>query len=63
MAGGCFMFGIVGILVGLLLILAGGFLVFFFPSTAEHQPSPFDVVGVVLGFIFIIAGGILVFVA
>jgi hypothetical protein len=57
------MFGIIGVLVGIVLILIGGFLVFFFPSTAEHQPPPFDVVGVVLGFILIIIGGILIFVA
>jgi len=57
------MFGILGIIVGALLIVAGGYLVLFFPNTIEHQPPPFDLVGVVLGFIFIIAGGILVFVA
>lgn len=57
------MFGIIGILVGIVLILIGGFLVFFFPGTAEHQPPPFDVVGVVLGFILIIIGGVLIFVA
>lgn len=57
------MFGILGILVGIVLILIGGFLVFFFPGAMEHQPPPFDVVGVVLGFILIIAGGVLVFVA
>jgi hypothetical protein len=57
------MFGIIGILVGLLLILIGGFLVFFFPSTAEHQPHPFDITGVVLGFILLIIGGALIFVA
>ena len=57
------MFGIIGILVGLLLIVVGGFLVFFFPSAWEHQPDPFGWVGVVLGFILIIIGGVLVFVA
>ena len=57
------MFGIVGILVGLLLIVMGGFLVFFFPNTGEHQAPPFDVVGVVMGFIFLIIGGLLVFIA
>ena len=57
------MFGILGILVGIVLILIGGFLVFFFPGTEEHQWPPFDIVGVVLGFILIIIGGVLVFVA
>jgi len=55
-----FMFGLLGIAVGILLILVGGFLVFFFPSTKEHQPPPFDLVGVVLGFIFLIIGILLV---
>jgi len=55
------MFGIAGILVGLLLVLVGGFLVFFFPNTMEHQPPPFDTVGVVLGFILLIIGGVLIF--
>jgi hypothetical protein len=55
------MFGIIGILGGLLLVIIGGFLVFFFPNTFEHQAPPFDTVGVVLGFILLIIGGVLIF--
>jgi len=57
------MFGILGILVGILMVLAGGFLILFFPSTGDHQPPPFDLVGVVLGFILLIIGGVLIFIA
>jgi len=55
------MFGWLGIVVGILLILIGGFLVFFFPNTQEHQPPPFGVVGVVLGLILIVAAVVLIF--
>jgi len=56
------MFGWIGVVVGILFIIIGGFLVLFFPGTKEHQPGPFGLVGVVLGFILIIAGGALIFV-
>ena len=50
------MFGWIGLLVGILFILLGGFLVVFFPGTQEHQPPPFGVVGVLL-----VLGGVLIF--
>ncbi len=55
------MFGALGIVLGILLILLGGFLVLFFPMTEEHQASEFTKTGVVLGFIFLIIGAFLVF--
>lgn len=50
-------------MLGIILILIGLFLAFFFPGTQEHQPPPFGLVGVLLGFILLIIGGILVFIA
>ncbi len=56
------MFGIGGLVLGIILILIGLFLAFFFPAPQEHQPPPFGLVGVLLGFILLIIGGILVFI-
>jgi hypothetical protein len=55
------MFGLLGVVIGIVLILLGGFLVFFFPSTTIHQGEDFGVAGVVLGFIILLIGGVLVF--
>lgn len=56
------MFGLTGLIIGILLILAGLFLVFLFPSVGEHQPESMGWTGVVLGIIFLIVGAVLVFV-
>jgi hypothetical protein len=55
------MFGFIGILVGIVFILMGGFLVLFFPGAGEHQPPTFSIMGVIIGFILIVAGVILIF--
>lgn len=55
------MWGFLGIVVGILLILIGGFLMFLFPGAPEHQTESFSLVGVVLGFILIVIGGLLIF--
>ena len=55
------MFGWIGILVGILLIIFGGFLVVFFPSTIEHQPPQMTVGGVILGFVCLVIGVLLLF--
>jgi len=55
------MFGWLGIAIGILLFLIGGFLVVFFPSTKEHQGDTFGLTGVILGFILLIAAFFLVF--
>jgi hypothetical protein len=58
---GILMFGWLGIIIGILLFLIGGFLVVFFPSTEEHQGETFGLTGVILGFILLIAAFFLVF--
>jgi len=55
------MFGVEGIILGFILIAIGGFLLFFFPGTEEHQPNEFGITAIVLGILFIIIGGILIF--
>ena len=54
--------------VGVFFILAGVFLVIFFPGTKDHQNAargdaevPFDIVGVIIGFILLVVGGFMVF--
>jgi len=55
------MFGLVGIIVGILLLIAGFFLVFFFPLNVEHQPETMSITGIVIGILFLIIGFVLVF--
>lgn len=55
------MFGWLGIIIGILLFLIGGFLVVFFPSTWEHQGDIFSLTGIILGLILLIAAFFLVF--
>ncbi len=55
------MFGFLGALLGILLLAAGVFLVFFFPSTEEHQPEGMSVTGIVMGLIFLVIGFALLF--
>lgn len=55
------MFGWLGIGLGIVLFLIGGFLVVFFPGTWEHQGDAFSLTGIILGFIFLIAAFFLVF--
>ena len=55
------MFGWIGIIIGILFFLIGGFLVVFFPSTEEHQGDSFSITGVAIGIILLIAGFFLVF--
>ena len=56
------MFGVTGIIAGILMIIIGGLLVFFFPSATEYQPSDFGIIVIVVGFVMIILGGILIFI-
>jgi hypothetical protein len=56
------MFGMGGIVAGLILILIGGALVFVFPGPREYQPTTFTMTGIVTGFVMIILGAILIFV-
>lgn len=55
------MFGIGGLIGGVLLLLFGLFCVFFFPSSQTHQETELAIGGVVIGVISLIVGAILVF--
>jgi len=55
------MFGLAGIIVGILLLLFAAFMIFFFPMSREHQPDPYGFNGVLLGFIAGIIGVALIF--
>jgi len=58
------MFGWVGIIVGILLLLFAAFLVFFMSTAAEHQTSVdvnFGLNGIIFGFIMGIIGLALIF--
>ena len=57
------MFGWIGIVLGIILFLVGGFLVVFFPSTSEHQGDTFSFTGIFMGLIFLVAAFFLVFFA
>jgi hypothetical protein len=56
------MFGIGGLILGIILILVGLFMAFLFPGVAIHQTESFGRSGIVMGFILLIIGGILVFI-
>jgi hypothetical protein len=55
------LFGLVGLLAGILLIAIGGFLFFFCFGPGEHQPVEFSKSIVFFGLVFIIIGGLMVF--
>lgn len=56
-----FSFGLMWSIFGLLFLIAGGYLLLFFPFTAQHQGDEFQVSGPVIGFILLLIGGFLVF--
>ena len=55
------MFGWIGGIIGVLLILLGGFLVIFFPFTSEEQPESMAMTAIVTGFVLLVIGGVLLF--
>ena len=55
------MFGILGIVGGIVLILLGILLFFLMPGPASYQPGSFSTVIVLLGILCMIFGAILVF--
>ena len=55
------MFGIGGIIVGILLMLFGVFCVFFFPSSYYHQEESLTIGGIVIGVLSLIIGAMLIF--
>lgn len=60
------MFGILGIIVGIILIIAGLIIAVYLPGISGglemHQPQQFSVSFIIIGIILIIVGGVLVFV-
>jgi hypothetical protein len=60
------MFGIAGIVIGIIMIMAGGYFVFFMPGPSArglptYQPHEFGVSFIVIGIFLIIIGAVLVF--
>jgi NhaP-type Na+/H+ or K+/H+ antiporter len=55
------MFGWIGIIIGVLLLLFAAFMIFLFPASQEHQPDPYGWNGVLFGFIAGIVGIVLIF--
>ncbi len=55
------MFGLIGIVVGILMFIIGLFLFFFFPANADHQPENMSLMGVIIGFLLLAVGAILIF--
>jgi hypothetical protein len=55
------MFGIFGIVGGIVLILAGIFLFFLMPGPESYQPDSFSIVIIVLGILCMIFGALLIF--
>ncbi len=54
-------FGFFGPIIGIILILLGGFLVFFMHTTPMHQPEAFSLSGIVIGLMFLFFGIFLIF--
>ncbi len=55
------MFGLWGLVIGVLLLLFGIFCVFFFPSSEKHQEQELAIGGVFIGVVSLIIGAVLVF--
>ena len=55
------MFGWIGTIIGIILILLGGYMVVFFPFVTEEQAESMALVAIVTGFVFIAVGGVLLF--
>ena len=56
------MFGWLGLIIGIILLVLGGYLVFFFPRAVEYQTEKLSTIGIVWGFIFLTIGAILIFI-
>ncbi|UCD03156.1 MAG: hypothetical protein JSV63_00790 [Candidatus Aenigmatarchaeota archaeon] len=55
------MFGLWGLGIGILSIIFGIFMVFFFPGSIKTQEEELQMGGVFLGVIALIVGGVLIF--
>ena len=56
------MFGLGGIIAGIVLVIIGGAMVFFIPSATTYQRGEMTTMGVVIGFVLIILGAIIIFI-
>lgn len=56
------MFGWTGALIGILLILFGGYMIFLFPDSRRYQTEQFTKTGMGMGIISLLIGAILLFV-
>jgi hypothetical protein len=56
------MFGWTGILIGILLILFGGYMIFLFPDTERYQTAGFTRTGMAMGLLSLLIGAVLLFV-
>ena len=54
------MFGLIGFLIGIMLVLFGFFLAIFFPNLPEHQGENFALAGIVIGIVLLIVGAALI---
>lgn len=57
------MFGLIGIVLGILSAALGVFLVFFFSGPKEEQPMEMSTAGIVIGIAALISAAVLIFVA
>jgi hypothetical protein len=55
------MFGILGFVTGIFLLVAGFFMVFFFPGVADHQGEGFSYTGIIVGVLMLVFGVVLAF--
>ena len=55
------MFGLLGAIIGILLLLWAVFMLFFFPAITEHQTEHFGKNGIIFGFFLVLVGALLVF--
>ena len=55
------MFGIIGLIIGILLILWGLYMIVFFPVQDQTQPEDIGIIGIVFGFVVLGIGIALVF--
>jgi hypothetical protein len=63
LAGEDGMFGLIGQIIGVIIIIIGGLMLFFLHGPEEHQSGEFGISFIFLGLALIIIGGLLLFVA
>jgi len=56
------MFGLLGLITGIILLILGGYMVFFFPHAIGYQTEKFSAIGIIAGFVFLLIGALLIFI-